>query len=183
MKISAQEEYGLRCLLQLARVGPTESLSIGQIAEAEGLSSPYVAKLLALLRQGGFVDSVRGRAGGYRLSRPAEQIALGPLLAHLGEPLFEEPGYCERHAGTETGGCCVHLGHSCSLRSLWLTLETWFRATLDHLTVADLLRPGNEVTQLLQERLVELATRVVQSPVPGSAALALRTIPTVASPS
>ena len=179
MKISAQEEYGLRCLLQLARVGPGESLSIAQIAEAEGLSSPYVAKLLALLRQGGFVDSVRGRAGGYRLAMPAERIAVGRLLSHLGEPLFAERDYCERHAGTETGGCCVHLG-GCSLRSLWGTLESWFRSTLNRLTVADLLRPGEEVAALLQSRLVEHAARGDHEPASGPGMIGLRTVPAVA---
>jgi len=179
MKISAQEEYGLRCLLQLARVGPGESLSIAQIAEAEGLSSPYVAKLLALLRQGGFVDSVRGRAGGYRLARPADRIAVGQLLAYLGEPLFEERDYCERFAGTETGGCCVHLG-GCSLRSLWGTLESWFRATLNQLTVADLLRPGEEVSVLVRTRLVEQAARINDEPASGPGMIGLRTVPAVA---
>src|SRR5262245_34478561 len=137
MKISAQEEYGLRCLLQLARASEP-SLSISEIASREGLSQPYVAKLLAVLRQGGFVDSARGRAGGYRLARPANQIGLGALLDSLGEPLFDQPTYCEKHSGTETNAC-VHLG-GCSLRALWQTLETWMRTTLDRITLADLLQ-------------------------------------------
>ena len=44
----------------------------------------------------------------------------------LGEPLFEEPGYCERHAGPETSGPCVHQG-GCTLRGLWQTLELWMQ--------------------------------------------------------
>ena len=54
MKITAQEEYGLRCLLRLARSGEGHSLTIPEVAAAEGLSVPYVAKLLSVLRQGGF---------------------------------------------------------------------------------------------------------------------------------
>ncbi|HMP03415.1 MAG TPA: Rrf2 family transcriptional regulator [Gemmatales bacterium] len=154
MKISAQEEYGLRCLLQVARAGSEQARSISEIAEAEGLSAPYVAKLLAVLRQQGYIDSVRGRTGGYRLTRPPEQMPLGRLLADLGEPLFEEPGFCERHAGTETAGCCVHLG-DCTLRTLWGTLEGWFRGALDCMTVSDLLRSGINVGELLQQRLAE----------------------------
>ena len=49
MKISSQEEYGLRCLLRLARGDEQSSLTIPEIAHAEGLSAPYVAKLLAVL--------------------------------------------------------------------------------------------------------------------------------------
>ena len=153
MKITAQEEYGLRCLLQLA--GAEEpSLSISEIASKEGLSQPYVAKLLAVLRNGGFIDSVRGRAGGYKLARRASEIHLGELLETLGEPLFEEPAYCDKHSGTETNGSCVHLGN-CSLRALWQTLETWMRTTLDRITLADLVRSETHITELLRQRLSE----------------------------
>ena len=64
MKLSAQEEYGLRCLLQLARHAPGESLAIPEISQAEGITHHNVAKLLRILRQGGIVASARGQAGG-----------------------------------------------------------------------------------------------------------------------
>ena len=73
MKITAQEEYGLRCLLRLARAGDGRSLTIPEIAADEGLSVPYVAKLLAVLRQAGLIESVRGRSGGYRLAASRRQ--------------------------------------------------------------------------------------------------------------
>src|SRR6516162_10837833 len=106
MKVSAQEEYGLRCLMRLAQAGVDHSLTIPEIAVAEGLSGPYVAKLLAVLRQAGLIESVRGRAGGYRLARPAADIRLGAVLRVLGEPLFADPEYCQRHAGTEANRLC-----------------------------------------------------------------------------
>jgi DNA-binding IscR family transcriptional regulator len=53
MKITSQEEYGLRCLMRLARAEDGRSLTIPEIAADEGLSFPYVAKLLAVLRQAG----------------------------------------------------------------------------------------------------------------------------------
>lgn len=153
MKITAQEEYGLRCLLQLARAGTSGSMSITEIAAAEGLSVSYVAKLLAVLRQEGVIESARGRSGGYKLAHPPAEIRLGSLLEVLGEPLFDEVEHCQRYAGTETD-ICVHLG-SCSLRSLWQTLEQWMRHTLDHLTLADLLQSGQRVTELVRQRLTE----------------------------
>ena len=93
MKISAQEEYGLRCLLHLARSGH-QSLTIPEIAAAERLSHPYVAKLLSVMRQAGLIESARGRTGGYRLAGAPVDISLGSVLRVLGEPLFEEPAYC-----------------------------------------------------------------------------------------
>ncbi len=105
-----------------------------------------------MLRHAGLIESVRGRAGGYRLAAGAKTTGLGDVLKALGEPLFEEPTYCERHAGTEVDGNCVHLG-ACSLRGLWNTLEQWIRHSLDQITLADLLSNERDVADLLQQRL------------------------------
>lgn len=156
MKITSQEEYGLRCLLRLARDDGTQSLTIPEIAAAEGLSGPYVAKLLSVLRQAGLIDSVRGRAGGYRLARPPAEIHLGAVLMALGEPLFDEPGFCERHRGSEAEGACVHHG-DCTLRALWHTLEHWMRRALDQISLTDLVRGGVYVADLLRARLADVA--------------------------
>lgn len=160
MKITSQEEYGLRCLLRLAQAEEGRSLTIPEIAAAEGLSGPYVAKLLGVLRQAGLIDSVRGRSGGYRLASPPAEVHLGAVLMALGEPLFEDPGYCQKHPGTETE-TCVHMGGSCTLRALWQTLDVWMRRALDQVTLADLLQGGGRVTELLRERLAD-AVRVVE---------------------
>lgn len=151
MKITAQEEYGLRCLLRLARAAG-EALTIPEVAAAEQLSSPYVAKLLSVLRQAGFIDSVRGRSGGYHLSRDPADVRLGDVMRALGEPLFEEAVYCERHASPETGAACVH-HHGCSLRALWQTLEQWMRRILDQVTLADLLQGEGQLAESLRAHL------------------------------
>jgi Rrf2 family protein len=153
MKITAQEEYGLRCLLKIAQEPEGSSLTLNEIAASEGLSVPYAAKMLSVLRQAGYVDSTRGRTGGYRLAISADEIGLGTLLLSLGEPLFDDPGYCERHAGTAQGlNGCVHQG-DCSLRALWQTLEQWMRQSLDQLTLADLLQKNVGVAELVRTRL------------------------------
>jgi Rrf2 family protein len=154
MKITSQEEYGLRCLLRLAAAEEGQSLTIPEIAAAEGMSAPYVAKLLAVLRQAGLIESVRGRAGGYRLASPPSEVRLGAVLRVLGEPLFDDPGYCQRHAGSEVEGNCVHHG-ACTLRALWLTLEQWMRHTFDQITLADLLQGEHRITDLLRTRLAD----------------------------
>jgi len=152
MKITAQEEYGLRCLLRLARAGDGQALTIPEIAEAEKLSPPYVAKLLSVLRQAGLITSVRGRMGGYLLSRLAADVRLGEVMRALGEPLFEDPGYCERHAGPDTGSACVH-NDSCTLRVVWQTLEQWMRRLLDQITLADLLESQGQIAERLHAHL------------------------------
>jgi Rrf2 family transcriptional regulator, iron-sulfur cluster assembly transcription factor len=151
MKITAQEEYGLRCLMKLSQADG-QSLTLPDLAAAEGLSIPYVAKLMTVLRHAGFVDSARGRTGGYTLARPPSEIGLGSLLLQLGEPLFDEPSYCQKHAGQAEDGVCVHKS-DCSLRALWQTLEQWMRGTLDQITLADLLQNEGQITELLRARL------------------------------
>jgi Rrf2 family protein len=154
MKISAQEEYGLRCLLKLAQ-SENQSLSLSEIAAAEGLSVPYVAKLMAVLRDAGLIESSRGRSGGYRLAKRPEEIGLGSLLLVLGEPLFEKTEYCHRHSGIAPDGVCVHEG-ACSLRALWATLEQWMRGTLNQITLADLMEHEGRITELLRSRLATM---------------------------
>ena len=151
MKISAQEEYGLRCLLRLTQT-PTAAQTLPEVAAAEGLSVPYVAKLMAVLRDAGLIESTRGRSGGYRLAKPPEEIGLGSLLLELGDPLFEESDYCQRHAGIAADGVCVHHG-DCSLKALWGMLEQWMRGTLNQITLADLMEHEGRIAELLRARL------------------------------
>ena len=164
MKISAQEEYGLRCLLRLSQ-SEHQALTLPEIAAAEGLSVAYVAKLMGVLRDAGLIDSVRGRSGGYRLAKAPEEIGLGSLLLVLGEPLYDEGGYCERHAGVSPDGVCVHHG-ACSLRALWQTLEKWMRGTLNQITLADLVHNEGRITDLLRSRLASTVFEEVSSLIP-----------------
>jgi Rrf2 family protein len=165
MKITAQEEYGLRCLLCLARTHGAQPLTIPEVAAAENLSPPYVAKLLAVLRQGGLIESVRGRTGGYRLTRPPAEIRLGSVLLALGEPLFDDPSYCERHAGPETEGPCIHQD-GCTLRALWRTLEQWMRQVLEQVTLEDLLQDESRIIDRLRARLTPGAALPLRTLVP-----------------
>ena len=80
MKFSTQEEYGIRCLLRIARAGAGAGLTSPEISQAEGLSDANVAKLLRILRLGGFVEATRGRVGGYSLARRPADISISEVL-------------------------------------------------------------------------------------------------------
>jgi len=155
MKITAQEEYGVRCLLRLARAGAEQWLTIPEIADAEKLSVPYVGKLLAVLRQAGLIESSRGRLGGYRLAKAPAEIGLGSALLVLGEPLYDDATFCQKHAGTETQGPCVHQD-GCTLRGLWRGLEEWIQSILDRITLADLLQNEIRIPDLLRSHLANV---------------------------
>lgn len=135
MKFSSQEEYGLRCLLRIARDGNEKGLTIPEISHAEGITAANAAKLLRLLRLGGLVDSSRGQIGGYSLTRPADKILVGDVLNVLGGRLYDEQ-FCETHTGMEQ--ICTNT-IDCSIRSLWQTLQKAVDGVLAKLTIRDLI--------------------------------------------
>ncbi len=137
MKISAQEEYGLRCLVQLANLKEGESLTLPQIAEREGISTANAGKLMWLLNKAGFVSSTRGTKGGYFLARPAEDIYLNEIIKVLDEDVLNA------HCGSYTGvlDSCVHKG-DCGIRPVIVGLHEIVQSALAKITLASLV--GNE---------------------------------------
>lgn len=145
MKLTAQEEYGLRCLITVARRAPepeSEAISIRDIAEAEGLSLDYAAKLMRVLRQGQLVTSERGAQGGYRLARPAEEMMLSEVLRVLDTPLFSSE-FCGAHAGQADH--CVH-SQGCAMRPVWSAIQGAVDAVCSRFSVRDLLAPVRQET-------------------------------------
>jgi len=110
-------------------------MTIPSIAKAEGMTQSHVAKLLAILRRGGFVSSTRGQLGGYTLSRPAVDINVRELLATLGGRLFDA-GYCDRYAGVLDE--CVHTG-SCQIGGLWSEIQAAVDQAIAEKTLQDIV--------------------------------------------
>ncbi len=145
MKLSTQEEYGLRCLLHLARVPGGQSLTIPEISKAEALSVPNVAKLMRLLRMGGLVQSARGQSGGYTLARDAAKIPVSEVLDLLGGQFFGDK-FCERHSGRQR--VCTHAVDG-AWRVLWNTIQGVLHEVLCKTTLRDLICSEQEMTDLL----------------------------------
>jgi Rrf2 family protein len=139
MKLTAHEEYGFRCLVQLGRRG---SMTIPEISAAEGISQAYAAKLLRTLRQNGFITAERGKSGGYSLARSADQIVVGEVLAALGGKMFDED-FCESHAGQ--AHVCAHTS-DCSIRTLWRRVQVALDEVLGRTTLQDLLRTEDQMS-------------------------------------
>jgi Rrf2 family protein len=150
MNFSSQEEYGLRCLLRLAAAGPGASLSIQEIAAAEGVSAPNVAKMMRLLREGGLVESERGQSGGYRLARKPEDITAAKALAVLGGRFYEGE-FCEKYPGSED--LCTH-STNCSIRSLWRAVQTVVDQVLTSTSLKDLIRDESEMDRFVDNLVV-----------------------------
>jgi Rrf2 family protein len=137
MKITTLEEYGLRCVLQMARKGQGQSTTIPELSRLEALSLANTAKLLRLLRKGGLIQSQRGSKGGYVLTRPAEKISVQDVLDAVGGK-FKSGIVCERQRGGREA--CIHRA-GCSMQSLWGVLEGLLNNVLDQCMVSDLLDP------------------------------------------
>ena len=154
MKLSTQEEYGLRCLVQLGRE-TGGSLTIAELARREGISTPNVAKIMRVLRKGGLVNSTRGQSGGYTLSRPPGDVSIGEVLATLGGRIFDAK-FCEQHSGIES--LCINLG-DCSIRPVLRQLQAAIDQVLGRMTLASLLGSEGQVM------IPQAGSRAVAQPV------------------
>lgn len=155
MKISAQDEYGLRILLQIARAPSVEGLNLSQIGELENISQAYAAKLTRLLRIAGFIQSIRGHKGGYILAKHPAEIKINQVLKSMGGPMFDEK-FCGQHAGTLS--LCTN-SVDCSLRSLWTILQLNMDRLLDQISIEDLMtseKQANTNLTALTEKTLQL---------------------------
>ena len=147
VKISAQEEYGLRCLVQLASAeGQGESLTLAQIAEREGLSVANAGKLMWILSKAGLVSGQRGTKGGYSLARPAAEIRLNEVIRILDEDTVDR--FCKTHAGVLDA--CIHTT-DCGIRPVIVGLHEVVQAALSEITLAQLVGSEEKVDARLHQ--------------------------------
>ncbi|MEZ5344798.1 MAG: Rrf2 family transcriptional regulator [Pyrinomonadaceae bacterium] len=142
MKISAQEEYGLRCLVQLAALKDDETLTLPQIAEREGISQANAGKLMWMLSKANFVNATRGTKGGYSLARPSKDIFLSEVIKVLDADEIES--HCEGYAGVKES--CVHTG-DCGIRPVIVGLHEIVHNALSQITLAQLVGTEKKVDE------------------------------------
>lgn len=139
MHLLAREETGLRCLLQVALEGRSGApVSIALIAAREGISGVYAAKLMRQLRIAGLVESTRGAAGGYRLTRDADEITVWDATQALDES-FLPTATCD--CEPEDRAECRRTT-DCAVSSLWRRIGDEIRDQLSAITLAELCSGG-----------------------------------------
>jgi Rrf2 family nitric oxide-sensitive transcriptional repressor len=142
MQLTAYTDYTLRTLMGLGAVAP-DKLTVGQLSEAYGISNHHLLKVVAGLAALGYVETLRGKAGGARLAKPPEEICIGTVVRQV-EPEFGVVP-CLR-AGEAP---CV-IVPACRLKHLLAGATELFLAELDRFTLADLLEPRRKLQKLLQ---------------------------------
>ena len=143
MHISAMEEYGLRCALQLARSAHSRApLSASEISEKERISVEYVSKFMHLFKKAGLVKAVRGVQGGFLLVQGPDAVNLKQIFDALKpQPKALTTSFCGQYSGKAEQ--CVHMGE-CSVRPFWEVLSEHFEEVTRNLTLADLMRRETE---------------------------------------
>jgi Rrf2 family transcriptional regulator, cysteine metabolism repressor len=142
MMFSTKAEYGVRVMAHLARHDGDRPVSLGSIAEAEGLPLAYLEHLVQRLRRAGLVESRRGAHGGYTLARPAGDVTMAEVVEALEGVIA--PIECIT-ASPDGALVCAREGQPghdpCPTKFLWTRVQGSIVRTLNEMTLADLVRP------------------------------------------
>jgi Rrf2 family protein len=140
LRVSTRGEYGVRLMVYLARKYGGSPCSLTEISLAEGLElqQQYLEQLVRSLRQAGLVESTRGAHGGYRLARAPEEMRMSEIVRALEGPIA--PMVCATEG--EMAVICDRLD-GCSTHFLWAHVRDAITATLDAISLADLLHEAD----------------------------------------
>lgn len=144
MKISTKGRYAVRVMLDLAWNDTGECVKVKDIAARQGISEKYLEQIMAILHKSGYVRSIRGAQGGYRLTRPPEDCTVGQIL-RLTEGsmapvvcLEEDAAVCGRR-------------ETCETLEVWKELYQAINDVIDHVTIADLVTRRREKQEVKTE--------------------------------
>lgn len=132
MMISTRGRYALRVMIDLAEHIDEGYIPLQTIAKRQGISEKYLESILAVLSKAGLLDAVRGKGGGYRLSKPAKEYTAFEVLSLTEGTLA--PVTC-----LERGQQCEN-AVNCRTLPLWQGLDQVIAAYLCSYTLADLTR-------------------------------------------
>ena len=139
MMFSTKAEYGVRVMAHLARRDGAEPISLGSIADSEGLPLAYLEHLVQRLRRAGLVESRRGAHGGYSLAQPPAEITMAEIVKALEGEIA--PIECIT-ADADGALVCAREGEEpCPTKLLWTRVQGSIVRTLNDMTLAELSRP------------------------------------------
>ena len=139
MPISRKCQYAVRAVFELAKHYGEGPLKIEKIATTQALPLQFLEGILSELKQAGFLASLRGRNGGYSLSRPPSEITFGEVVRFVEGPL--SPVDC----ATDGAAPACPLAASCVFLPVWQEAEAAVSAVYDHLTYQELLERAERI--------------------------------------
>lgn len=131
MKLSTRTRYGIRAIFELALHSGKGPVQLKRIAEKQDISVKYLEQLIAILKTGGFVRSIRGSKGGYILAKKPSEIKLSDCVRCLEGQLnpvecVEDNDYCQR-------------SEDCIIKQVWVKITEAVEDILQSITLQDLL--------------------------------------------
>ena len=132
MLISSKGRYALRIMLELAEHYGDDFIPMKDMAQRQGISKGYIAQIMPILSKNGLVDSIHGKGGGYRLTRPPQECTVGEIL-HLTEESLAPVSCLQCDAAP-----CERAAH-CKTLPVWRKMEAITNAYIDSLTLQDIL--------------------------------------------
>ena len=132
MKISTRGRYALRLMLDLALNDNDQYITIKSISERQEISGKYLEQIISVLNRAGYVKSVRGAQGGYKLAKPAQEYTVGMILRLIEGSLApvacmdDEPNACPRRG-------------KCATLSVWEKVNKAVSEVVDNITLKDLV--------------------------------------------
>ena len=143
MWVSTKAQYGLRALIDIGQ-RPGVAVPLKDVAQRQDISQHYLEQIASNLRRAGFIRSVRGAHGGYKLSRAADQISTWDVVVAMEGSIAPVACIEDDHACDRTGNC--------STVGLWRRVDTAIRDVLGNTTLADLMAEENATlhAQLVQ---------------------------------
>jgi Rrf2 family transcriptional regulator, cysteine metabolism repressor len=170
MMFSTKAEYGVRVMAHLARqatgrdgeaMAAEQPISLGSIADAEGLPLAYLEHLVQRLRKADLVASRRGAHGGYTLARPAGDITMAEVVAALEGEIA--PIECITADADGVLTCSRESAEPCPTKLLWTRVQGSIVRTLNDMTLDDLVQPLRKGDPAEPDRSGEARSRTSKS--------------------
>ena len=139
MKISTRGRYAVRLMLDLALNNSDHYITIKSISERQDISSKYLEQIISILSRAGYVKSIRGAQGGYKLARPAEDYTVGSILRLIEGSLVPVACMDDDHNTCPRCETCVTL-------DVWKRIDEAVSGVVNTVTLADLVRQSSRST-------------------------------------
>ena len=143
MYFSAKGEYGIMAVLDLALANGDSPVQAKAIADRQGIPLRFLEQILSALRHAGLVESSRGAHGGYRLSKPAEDIRVGDVIQAVDGPIAMTNRALPRHGN----GNGHRARHGSLVQGVWKEVKDKVLETMNRTTLADLRRRARDLEE------------------------------------
>ena len=135
MRFTAKTEYAVRAIIEIALLEDKKPAQVKEIAARQAIPERFLEQVMAALKKAGFIESIRGAQGGYRLTKQVEDITLAGVIEAIEGPMqvmeclsedFDNPTKCNQT-------------NLCAVRDMWREVQTTLLRALDSITLASLI--------------------------------------------